>query len=457
VPVDIASTGWPAIRATCYKKLGTPFDPWQDGAGRVVFAQREDGSLAARVDGVGWSLPRQVGKTYFWAAVIFALCINRPGTLVIWSAHHGKTHAETFLAMQAFAKRLRVAPFIDQVYTGSGDESVVFRNGSRILFGARERGFGRGIPGVDVMVFDEAQILSSKALANMLAAMNTSTLGLHVYIGTPPAPHDASEAFHTMRTLALAGELPDGAWMEFGANRGDDPNSPKTWAKANPSFPHRTPADSIKRLQRKLAPDDFLREALGIWDEDEDGWALFSSEAWKRARRPARKLGGVPSVAIAASPDLAWAAIGAARLRRDKVWGKLLAHGPGVDWLVDQCVKVQDRTGADIIVDKGGPCSSLITELEDAGVNLTLVGGPEVCDASAWLYRAVEKTGTFREVSSPKLAAAATRAARAADWRKVGDRRAFGRASGDITAVEALALAGADALANDYDVADSVG
>ena len=36
------------------------------------------------------------------------------------------------------------------LYTGSGDEEVRFTNGSRILFGARERGFGRGIAGVEI-------------------------------------------------------------------------------------------------------------------------------------------------------------------------------------------------------------------------------------------------------------------------------------------------------------------
>jgi hypothetical protein len=79
-----------------------------------------------------------------------------------------------------------------QVFTGSGDEEIRFHNGSRILFGARERGFGRGIPGVDILIFDEAQILSDRALSNMLATMNTSRFGLQLYIGTPPKPEDMS-------------------------------------------------------------------------------------------------------------------------------------------------------------------------------------------------------------------------------------------------------------------------
>ena len=64
------------------------------------------------VDGVGLSLPGRSARQYLIGALIFALCILRPGLLVIWSAHHSRTHGETFLAMQAFADRLQVRPYI---------------------------------------------------------------------------------------------------------------------------------------------------------------------------------------------------------------------------------------------------------------------------------------------------------------------------------------------------------
>jgi len=89
-----------------------------------LLAKRDDGSLAHTVGGFFMSLPRQVGKTHFLSGAIFGLCIKYPGLLVIWSAHHSKTHMETFMAMQAFCTRSKIAPFIDKVYTGSGDEEV---------------------------------------------------------------------------------------------------------------------------------------------------------------------------------------------------------------------------------------------------------------------------------------------------------------------------------------------
>lgn len=280
VPVDITSTGWPAVRKTCVEKLGAEFDPWQDGAGRVILAQRADGSLASMIDGVGMSLPRQVGKTHLIGYTVFALCVNRPGLLVIWTAHHSATSSETFLAMQGMAQRAKVSPHVAQVFKGSGDEEIRFHNGSRILFGARERGFGRGIPGVDVLIFDEAQILSDKAMSNMLATMNTSQFGLQLYIGTPPKPEDNSETFKRMRREALAETLVDGAWIEFGADPDDKDEDRAVWRRMNPSYPKRTPAQSLMRLKRKLTLADWRREGMGIWDSDQEGSRAISESEW---------------------------------------------------------------------------------------------------------------------------------------------------------------------------------
>ena len=161
---------------------------------------------------MGLSLPRQVGKTYLVGALVFALCVNTPGLLVIWSAHHARTHGERSCrcGVRAAVKSRRS---LKQVFTGSGDEEIRFHNGSRILFGARERGFGRGIPGVDVLIFDEAQILSDRAMANMLATMNTSS-------GSSCTSVRRRSRRMTLRRLrgcvkeALAKTLVDGAWIE---------------------------------------------------------------------------------------------------------------------------------------------------------------------------------------------------------------------------------------------------
>src|SRR5690606_12893812 len=118
------------------------------------------------------SIPRQVGKTFFLGAIAFALCMLNPGMLVIWTAHQLPTAGETHRAMAAMAKKKKIAPFIKQVRMGSGDESVEFTNGSRILFGARERGFGLGFTKVGMLILDEGQRLTEKTLDDLVPTMN---------------------------------------------------------------------------------------------------------------------------------------------------------------------------------------------------------------------------------------------------------------------------------------------
>lgn len=370
-PADITSTMWPSVLKTCTEKLGAEFDDWQDGAGRLMLAKREDGTLAAMIDGVGMSLPRQVGKTHLVGYVTFALCINIPGLLVIWTAHHSATSSETFLSMQGMAKRAKVAPHIKQVYTGSGDEEIRFHNGSRILFGAREHGFGRGIPGVDVLIFDEAQILSDKAMSNMLATMNTSRFGLQLYIGTPPKPEDRSETFKRMRREALAKTLVDGAWIEFGADADASDEDRAQWRKMNPSYPKRTPAQSLLRLKRKLTPADWRREGMGIWDDDQAGSRRWSPEFWATANVDSAPVGGVRSFAVAFSQDGKRLSLAGAVKHTDGVHVELVTDfqgtletgvAPLADWLAERWRTVS------MIAICGAAGSALKVALRDRGV-----------------------------------------------------------------------------------------
>lgn len=361
-PEGIVSTGWPAVEATCSGRLGVTFDTWQAGIGRLVLGKRADGKLAVMIGGVGMSLPRQVGKTYLIGAMVFALCINKPGLLVIWSAHHARTHGETFLAMQAFADRSRVKPYVQQVFTGSGDEEIRFRNGSRILFGARERGFGRGIPGVDMIVSDEAQIMTDKALDAQLATMNTSSFGLAIYVGTPPRPDDPSEAFTRMRTDAWEGRLKDAAWIEFGADPKGNLTDRSQWSVANPSYPHRTPAESILRLQRKLKPDSFLREGLGIWTTTRTG--LF--ENWSSVRSKKTTPGKRVSFAAHIAPDRSRSSVAIASMRPDGVvHAELVESKAGVSWVVPYLTKnAKEHRPQHIVVAGAMAAGALAADLE---------------------------------------------------------------------------------------------
>lgn len=442
-PADIVKTGFGAIEQTCEKKLGASFDQWQSDLGRLMFAKTADGKYAATVGGVGMSLPRQVGKTHLVGFAMFALCVMHPGLTVIWTAHHSRTADETLLAMQGMAGRQKVAPYVKRILTGSTGQAVEFHNTSRILFGARERGFGRGFAGVDVLVFDEAQILTDRALDAMLATMNTAPNGLALFMGTPPLPTDPSEAFTRMRADALSGESDDIVWVECGADPDADPDDRKQWAKANPSYPHRTPLTSMLRLRKKLSPESWMREGLGVWDED--GADVFAG-AWGSGLTGEAPSVPPSSIAVACSVELSQSAIVGAVIENGEVHVRVLQYGPGTKWVADAAASFASEFGATVVVDGGGPAKVLVPSLELAARDLRILQLEDVKDACAEIFTIV-RDGKLKHRGDDELDAAV----RGAVKRVINDRWVWGRRKsvGDISALEAATLAAWDAQHSD--------
>lgn len=444
IPTGIKSSGWPQVEKRC-GQMDIGFDEWQRGAGRLILAKTADGKYAATVGGVGMSLPRQVGKTYLIGALVFALCVDNPGLTVIWTAHHSRTAGETFLAMQGMARRQKIAPFVRFVRQANGEEEIRFHNGSRILFGARERGFGRGFAGVDVLVMDEAQILTDRALDNMLATMNTAPNPLPLFIGTPPTPVDPSEAFRRMRTDARAGTLTDGVWIECGADDDAKPDDRKQWAKANPSYPHRTPETSMLRLLKKLTGDSWRREGMGVWDEDGAGVLPGWGTCLLEVEPPP-----VTAIGLAVSLDARHGSIASADLwpdgatvdKRDLTGAVNLSavdRRDGAAWLVAEAKRIQAERRCVVALDEKCADGTLVGALQDAGVDVTVLKLNDLVGACSELVNRVRDRQVTHQGTTEL-----DEAVRVADWRAVGDgRQVFGRrrSSGPIDMLEAATVA----------------
>ncbi len=457
-PKGVVSTGWPAVRDKC-RDLGISFRWWQHPIGQLILSKRADGTYAATIGGTGLSIPRQVGKTFLVGAIVFALCLLRPSLTVIWTAHRVRTAEETFGKMQGFSKRKKIAPHVEKIVLGSGEEEVRFRNGSRILFGARERGFGRGFDEVDVLIFDEAQILTDNALDDMIPATNQSreeTGALLLFMGTPPKPADPGEVFRRMRSEALSGEGVDTGWVEFGADPGFMPTPAPAplasgdWeqvAKANPSYPEDTPRAAILRMRKQLGPDSFIREALGIWDEDDAGGA-FPYERWKSLSDPNPERGERPSFAVATAPDRSWSAIAVGWRRSDGMPHVMLAdYRPDATWVADRIAELRARWGGPVLVDQAS--RGLV---EDA----VEVSQTDRAKADNALYDLVLIEGVrhSKRHDSDKALDTAVRVAR---WRAMGDTRVLDAKGMDISPLRAASLANWSLLISpNYNLLDSV-
>lgn len=281
MPEGIVATAWPRVKATC-RNIGWRFDPWQDATGRLILAKNAAGKWAADLSIL--SIPRQVGKSYLLGCIIFALCLLNPKLRVIWTSHHTATTEEMYEAMKELAQHPRVAPHVVKCIALQGSRwRIQFRNGARIDFGARSQGFGRGKAKVGVLVLDEFQHITSRALANLAPTTNQADNPLILCAGTPPGPEVSGEAFTMRRKAALEGLANDAVFVEFSADRDADLDDRKQWAKANPSFPQRTPERALLLLRKILDEDDFRREALGVWDEVSRHQPVVTQTAWRDA------------------------------------------------------------------------------------------------------------------------------------------------------------------------------
>jgi hypothetical protein len=391
-PLGIVSTSWPKVRDTCHR-LGWRFDGWQDGSGRLILSKREDGSYAA--DTIVISIPRQVGKTYLIACIIFALCLIEPGLKVIWTAHRKSTSAETFRQFDGMAKRPKVAPHIRQVLRGKGDESIWFNNGSTIEFGARESGFGRGRTDVDLLVFDEGQILPESTLEDMGATQNVAKNPLTFVMGTPPRPKDDGEFFALLRQEALEGESDGTLYIEMSADRNADPMDREQWRKANASFPHRTTERAMLRLRKKLKSDDsWNREALGIWDEVTKQFSPINGALWSAGSDIGPSYTAKPDgLAVDMSHDRR-ISIGACWVEEDsahveEVWAGV-DEAAAVTWVADAWKRAGRRTR--VVIDAMSPASSMVPKLKALGVNVHAGTAHDMAKACGMVVSEVESS-----------------------------------------------------------------
>lgn len=439
--------------------MGIRFEGWQDGIGRVALGKRAGGKYAATVGGVVLSIPRQVGKTFLVGALMMALCILFPGYTVLWTAHRTRTCTRTFQSLQRMAKRKKVAPYIRHVRMANGEQEIAFTNGSTILFGAREQGFGRGFDEVDAEIFDEAQILTDKALEDMIAATNQSRHrhgALLFFMGTPPRPVDPGEAFMFKRAQALSGKSQDIAYVEMSADDDADPDDREQWAKANPSFPDLTSLDSMLRLRENLpSVDSWMREGLGIWDSE--GSVGLPLSAWV-ALADAESAAEPAAFAVEVSRDRTTASIGMAGVMAGgRIHLELVDRRRGVDWLAERCVELDDRYGPAVFaVDTGGPAASLIDDLERAGVKVLRANAGDVAAAAAGLVDAVAQ-GAVSHGPQTEL----DQAVGGAKTRPLGDGAfTFGRkvSTADVTPLIAVMLARwAAVLMGPIDIANEFG
>jgi len=376
IPDGITTSVFPRVEQRL-NEVGIYFDRWQSGWGMVALGCRADGKYAATIGGVVASIPRQVGKTYTVGGMLIGLCLEFPGLQAIWTSHHSRTTTRTFQSIQGIVRRKKIYPLLshtgrsDGIRSANGEQEIRFKNGSVIMFGAREQGFGRGMDAIDVEVFDEAQILGIKALEDMVPATNQARCvhgGLLFFLGTPPRPTDPGEAFTAKREQALSGKSKNLMYLEFSADPESAPDDTSQYPVMNPSYPERTPPEAMERMRENIPDDDsWNREARGIWPRDSHK-SVVSAARWNELAAPGPEPGTAPhalGVDMSHGRDIA---IAACWMDDDIAHVEHVLSGWGtarvIEWLVERSKRIP------VVIDAMSPASSLIPELKSRRVQI---------------------------------------------------------------------------------------
>lgn len=433
VPPFVSSAGGEATELAA--SAGLVLDPWQ----RLVL----DGALGERRDGrwsafeVGLLVSRQNGKGAVLEARELAGLFLFGEQLILHSAHEFKTAQEHFRRMLALVTNFdHLRKQVARVRTSHGEEGIELRSGQRLRFVARTGPSGRGFSG-DLIVLDEAMVLSENVLAALLPTMSARPNPQLWYTASAGLPD--SEELRNVRARGLAGSSPDLAWFEWSAPDDADPDDPRVWAQANPALGIRVPEEFVRRERAAMPEAAFARERLGMW-HDLTTARVIDARTWGLCADPGSRPADRLALAVDVDPDRSRGSVALAGARPDGRWHVELDEQRGsvgwmVAWVADRVRRNDLRA---VVVDGASPAASLVPDLEAAGVRVTTTGPRDMAQACGWFFDGTQD-GSLVHIDQPQLNAALDGARK----RDLAGAWAWNRksAAADITPLVAATLA----------------
>ncbi len=438
---------WPAV-VDLMDELGVALDEWQTRVLRSSLL-RNRGSWAAFE--VGVCAPRQNGKNGILEVRELAGPLVLGEKLLIHTAHLADTSKEAFRRLDDLIDASEwLSRQVKHIWRTNGHESIEFRDGRRIRFRTRTRGGGRGFSGSPVF-FDESMFLPEVSMGSILPVISAQPDPQVWYTGSAVDQeiHDDGIVFARLRERAIRGDkrLAYFEWSLDAASPDevseDETKDPASWAKTNPALGVRIAPSYVEVEREALAARTFAVERLGVGDwprTDGLGHMVIPLDRWL-------ELGVADAVTLEppvcftfdVTPDRRRCAIAVVGKRTDGfVQGEIVEHKGGTGWVCDELVALAERhRPMAIVCDEASPASSLVPELEQAGLEITTVTGPIHAQACGLFFDAVDQ-GTFRHRGDPRL----TSAIKGAVKRPLGERWAWSRknSSVDISPLVAVTL-----------------
>lgn len=219
-------------------------------------------------------------------------------------------------------------------------------------------------------------------------------------------------------------------------------DSPESWAYANPSMNYNLPEENLRDAWASDPAPVFASEVGNLFVDANVGGPFQPGKWTAGTDRISRRRDGAPVyICIEVSHDRTWGYIGFAARRDDGfVHVGIMAMQPGTDWIVPWLTSPERRfkPAATTFQTRGAPVSSLLGEFDEAGIDVTEWGGPDLGRATGLLLDGVN-LGKLRHRTQPVLDVAAGTAV----MKRLGDGFVIDRSGSPGDAAPLSAIAGA--------------
>lgn len=423
VPLFHSSAGRDAIDLAA--SAGLVLDPWQEWVLERALGEGPGGLWTAPE--VCLNVPRQCGKGSILEARELAGLALFGEELIIHTAHEFDTSKEHYLRMESLIRESYLSEYVvgfkgdpEAKFSGmkSGNSAVEIaldipnpltgkKKKHRLRFKARSKGGGRGFSG-DLIVLDEAYALNSLMMDALLPTMGARKNPQLWYTSSAGLPD--SDVLRELMERGHKGDDPELFYAEWSVDPDDyDPDSNEAIAMANPSMGYHKHWRNVLADRRRMSPEGFAREHLGVW-EVLGGDAAIPSKWWQSCRSPwpdGSKLSRV-ALGVDVTPELTAASISVAGFLEDgSLVGEVFQQGEGTEWVAPVLREIRDqRPRVPILIESRGAAVSLEDDFRAHRVRVTTVPVGGYARACVAFFKLI-KDGVFRHKGERDLDRAA--------------------------------------------------
>lgn len=362
--------------------LGQPFMPWQqlvaDVGGEI---DPETGGPAYREIMV--TIPRQSGKTTLFLSWQLDRCLNWGGPQrSVFTAQTGKDARDKWIdELFPLIRHSKLAPLVQQINQGMGNESITFKTGSGIRLASTSATSGHSKT-LDQAVLDEIwHDVDDRREQGLRPAMITRPDAQLLVCST--AGTNASTVYNRKVALGRSATVEDSgrgmAYFEWSAPEGWDPADEESWWTFMPALGHTIGPEAIRAELDAMDPSEFKRAYGNIPTAGAD--MLIPLEVWRRVCSPDVSPSGQLRFGLDVAEDRSSAAIAA--FGNGTV--ELVAHRSGLDWVVGKCNELTAKYGGQVAVDFGGPAGVLADSIND----VDRMSGADVVRACGSMFDAI--------------------------------------------------------------------